>query len=57
MTPDPAPDTEHRDFPICPYCGIEQDVWHEKCLTECHECHRLFPVYRNVTVTYTTKKL
>ena len=57
-------DTEHRDWPVCPYCGhVHDDAWEWNfgpglegdTEVECHHCNRTFYVERCVTVTYSTR--
>ena len=55
-------DTEHRDAPICPWCGevSERAVDMYKIginRSACLNCREVFTTGRNVTITYTTEKL
>ena len=59
-------DTEHRDAPICPYCGhARTDAWEinfgpgmeGEAEIDCAHCEREYIVARNVTVTYCTSKI
>jgi hypothetical protein len=58
-------DTEHRDEPICPYCGhAEKDAWEINFgpglegdgETDCGECGKAYWISRHATITYSTKK-
>ena len=59
-------DTEHRDAPICPYCGYaRRDAWEinfgpgieGQAEITCGRCEEDFAVQRNCTVTYSTDKI
>jgi len=53
-------DTEHRDAPVCPYCGHEDGtpivgfLFSNRFVCKCSTCKRPFWVKSSVTVTYTT---
>lgn len=58
-------DTEHRDDPICPYCGhVERDAWEIDLgpgiegdgESDCVECGNTYLISRHATITYSTKK-
>lgn len=51
-------DTEHRDLPICPRCGVPPKTWSVIDLRSrvlCHRCGIQYDVTRHVTVTFTTR--
>lgn len=59
-------DTEHRDNPICPYCGhLRKDAWEINFgpgiegwnEITCGNCEKEYFVERHCTVTYSTRKL
>lgn len=54
-------DTEYTSEITCPWCGYEMtDSWersHDSDQTDCDNCGRKYEYERDVTVTYSTKKL
>lgn len=56
-------DTEHTDFPICPYCGHEDFNGWEAFTdggslneVDCPQCETPYIVECITTITYTTRK-
>lgn len=57
-------DTKHTRKPVCPYCGhIENnDEWqlkvqYEDTEIDCEECGAEYKCFREVEITYSTKKI
>lgn len=55
---------EQTYLPVCPHCGKEErDAWEinfgasEEAEINCGYCGNPFHIYRNVSVSYTTKRL
>lgn len=50
---------EHRDKPVCPWCGhLATSLFggEGERLHVCHGCERVYWVNRHVKVTYSTRK-
>lgn len=60
MATDSDDETFNYSFPICPWCNHEHyDSW-ESCdsgVFDCEKCERQFHCERDVTVSYTCKKV
>jgi hypothetical protein len=58
-------DTEYTREPVCPYCGyVFRNAWElnfdegleGQTETDCGECERPLKIWRNVSISYSTKK-
>lgn len=66
MTTSDQIDHDYTDEIVCPWCGFGYSDWWEigdgrgdGCIInfDCEECGKPFEMWRNVSVTYTTRKL